>query len=400
MTILFALRASAAHDGTRPYLVQVCEPVVIAPDESNQARSLMDTLQDSTQPMSGPAIALLRNLLGVTPTLAEVVQLSGGTATLAPAAMRWQQGLLARLRSQEHVSHARPALSFPAPHATATEPTPALTATENGSQQADLLSTIRARVPCPTFDRPAAPTVPPRPPAQKIPQMVRFTGTLTHSVVSNRLSRERLLERIVKSLVPLTPTHLFLDEDWHKMGFWVKMETTRARTVLAVMRHSGLVIGGARVEFEPADAADMLPPSRDPPFDRPVFVLVNVTFHRFDALVNAIRMQHIVGDIDVQYGQSIGKHRLPFAYLTLSPTSQERDVIGSLDGIDVAGRKLRIFRGSASAWLESLNPAEVFGKIMIEVLYINDGYLGVTRTIQCAVRSWYGAWDVRFADAG
>ncbi|KAJ3369871.1 Lanosterol synthase (Oxidosqualene--lanosterol cyclase) [Allomyces arbusculus] len=103
------------------------------------------------------------------------------------------------------------------------------------------------------------------------------------------------------------------------------------------------------------------------------------------------------------------------------------DVLLSMPNRDGGFASYEIIRGPS--WLEALNPAEVFGKIMIEysypecttssvlglmayTKYINDGYRTkeVARAIHRAVKfilkdqrkdgSWYGAWGVCFTYAG
>ncbi|KAJ3363000.1 hypothetical protein GGF31_001263, partial [Allomyces arbusculus] len=98
---MFALRAPATHDSTHPYPVSACEPVVLAPSDAGTpaiARSLVETLMQahSTMPLAGPAVALVRNLLSVTPNLTEIVRGVGGVATNVPSSAQWHLDLMNR----------------------------------------------------------------------------------------------------------------------------------------------------------------------------------------------------------------------------------------------------------------------------------------------------------------
>ncbi|KAJ3349884.1 hypothetical protein GGF32_005192 [Allomyces javanicus] len=179
--------------------------------------------------------------------------------------------------------------------------------------------------------------------AEFIPQMIQFVGKLSDGLVSGHagLTRDRLLLRVIKSIVPLPmPQHMHLDEEWARVSFWLPH---RPGIVGDMMRHSGIIIGGSRVEFEPADphdalAADLIPPGR------PVFVLLYMPPSRFDMLVKAMERANLVADIDLQHGHSIGQsRRIQYGYLTLAPSSPQRDAAQCLDGIDLAGFRIRVF---------------------------------------------------------
>ncbi|KAJ3349887.1 hypothetical protein GGF32_005195 [Allomyces javanicus] len=384
VTIMFALRAPATHDGTHPYPVRVCEPVVLAPPDPASggrtpamALSLVETLMQahSTMPLAGPTIALVRNLLSVTPNLTEIVRGAGGVATNVPSSAQWHLELMRRAHtvSSSHPLPSDSSQNAPMSQMTATAPNAATVQQAAlihqmalAAQHAAMTQHAALATPAPTTTPPAPPAkessrrddAAPPPPAPSAPEplrtgpdhrqprtadgppgpdpsyaadLVHMIGNLTGATASDMSRRSRRWERRFDQIFGhmIRPQFLHLDEDTNTLSFWVPRFP---EAVAEVMGRSGLVVGGARFDFEPADANDLPPPDLRPP-ERDVYVLVNTpNVSNFANLLQAMRSHGLFRvDADLNYDMQVPGCHLPYGYLSLAPDCPGR--AENLDGV-------------------------------------------------------------------
>ncbi|KAJ3349885.1 hypothetical protein GGF32_005193 [Allomyces javanicus] len=309
MTVMFAVRVSGGlHAGTHARPVQVCEPVVLAPDYSTgttTARSLMDTFMLK----SGLALPFVRTMIGVTPKLADLVRAAGGIVTLVPNTTGWYQDVVCQDR-----------------------------------QAVGVLNKWRNRNPADTRPGRWEPiTAPPAPDPAVTPSMIRFLGKLSGASAADMVRRAlRWRRRLDQILVRCgVPQYVHLDESKSEISFYMRRGEGM---VWSVMCQSGVVIGGARIDFEPADprdAIDRTDPHALPP-ERSVFILVNPPFvYHFNGLVEAMRAHGLCRlDADLNYDMKLPGTNVSYGFLSMAP-----DAIGhaeDLDRVVINGKRMRV----------------------------------------------------------